>query len=159
MMYLKTDAGRDEVHARRLPLTPAQRQVLILCDGERYYEDLLEMMPSATLCLAVEGLLARGLLQQRDIARPVKDEPPPMDEAARFRAMVELATSMAVDLGFVARIQAQLQIEKAQNSRDLIGVVNLLHRNLSEQGKKTPLLGLRLHKLLQLATIDPQQAA
>jgi hypothetical protein len=156
MMFLKTEAGRREIQARTLALTAAQRQVLILCDGERYHEDLLEMMPAATLRVALEGLLARGLLESRDIERPPKEEPPQLDETERFRAMVELATSMAVDLGFVARIQAQLQIEKAQNARDLVGVVNLLHRNLAEQGKKTPLLGLRLNKLLQLATMDSQ---
>ncbi|MBC5765925.1 hypothetical protein [Ramlibacter albus] len=155
MMYLKSDAGRHEVQARSLALTPAQRQVLILCDGERYYEDLVEMMPAATLRPALEYLCEQGLLQPKDIARPVKEEPVPLDEASRFRAMVELATSMAVDLGFVARIQAQLAIEKAQNPQDLTGVVALLYRNLAEHGKKTPLLALRLNKLRQLAQMQP----
>jgi hypothetical protein len=155
MMYLKTDAGRNEVHARSQPLTPGQRQVLILCDGERYYEDLLEMMPAANLRPALEYLCGHGLLLPKDVARPVKEEPLPLDDASRFRAMVELATSMAVDLGFLARIQAQLAIEKAQNPRDLTGVVNLLYKNLAEHGKKTPLLGLRLNKLRQLAEMQP----
>jgi hypothetical protein len=155
MMYLKTDAGRHELQARTRPLTPGQRQVLILCDGERYYEDLVEMMPAATLRPALEYLCDHGLLLPKDVARPVKEEPPPLDEASRFRAMVELATSMAGDLGFVARIQAQLQIEKAQNPQDLQGVVALLYKNLAEHGKKTPLLALRLNKLRQLAQAQP----
>jgi hypothetical protein len=155
MMYLKSLAGRNEVHARSLPLTPGQRQVLILCDGERFYEDLAEMMPAATLLPALESLCKLGLLTPKDIARPVREEPLPLDEGARFRAMVELATSMAVDLGFVARIQAQLAIEKAQNARDLGGVVNLLYKNLAEHGKRTPLLALRLNKLRQLAQAQP----
>lgn len=155
MMYLKTDAGRNEVQARFLPLTPGQRQVLILCDGERYYEDLLEMMPAATLRPALEALCDQGLLLPKDVARPVKEAPPPMDDADRFRAMVELATSMAVDLGFASRIKAQLSIEKAQTPADLTGVVNLLYRNLAEHGKRTPLLALRLNKLKQLAEMQP----
>jgi hypothetical protein len=155
MIYLKTDAGRDEVQARRLSLPPAQRQVLILCDGERYAEDLAEMIPPATLQPALDALVALGLLNARDVARPVKEEAPALGEAERFRLMVELATSMAVDLGFVARVQAQLAIEKASNPRDLVGVVNLLYRNLAGKGRKTPLLGLRLAKLRDLAALEP----
>lgn len=151
MLYLKTDAGRDELQARRLPLTPGQRQVLILCDGERFYEDLLEMMPAGTLEPAVAELVRLGLLCARDEVRPPKDEPVVLTEAERFRAIVELATSMAVDLGFASRIKAQLAIERASSVKDLTGVVDLLYKNLAEQGKKTPLLGLRLNKLRQLA--------
>jgi len=35
------------------------------------------------------------------------------------------------------------------------GVVNLLYKNLAEQGKRTPLLALRLNKLRQLAQAQP----
>jgi hypothetical protein len=62
--------------------------------------------------------------------------------------MTELATSMVVELGFTARIKAQLQIEKAQSLQDLTGVVELLSRHL----KSTPLMTLRLNKLRELAT-------
>jgi len=155
MLYLKTDAGRQELQARSLPLTPAQRQVPILCDGERFYEDLAEMMPDARLKPVVDSLVAQGLLYAKDIPRPAKEEPVVLDDAQRFRAMVELATSMALDLGFIARVQAQLAIEKAQNPGDLSGVVSLLYKNLAEQGKKTPLLALRLNKLRQLAEMQP----
>lgn len=151
MLYLKTDAGRDEMQSRRLPLSPSQRQVLILCDGDRYYEDLLEMMPEATLKPAVRQLTALHLLEAREQERPIKVEAAPLTDADRFRAIVELATSMAVDLGFAARIKAQLQIERANSVQDLTGVVDLLYKNLAEQGKKTPLLALRLNKLRQLA--------
>lgn len=154
MLYLKTDAGREELQARRLPLTPGQRQVLILCDGERFYEDLVDMMPDASLQRAVESLVALGLLVARETERPPKAEPVVLSEAERFRAIVELATSMAVDLGFASRIKAQLAIERASSVSDLNGVVDLLYKNLAEQGKKTPLLGLRLNKLRQLARAE-----
>jgi len=151
MLYLKTESGRAEMQARRLPLTPGQRQVLILCDGERFYEDLLEMLPEATLRPAVRQLSALKLLEAREVEYRPKAEPHALTESERFRAIVELATAMAVDLGFAARIKAQLQIEKASTVADLTGVVDLLCRNLTEQGKRTPLLGLRLSKLMQLA--------
>ena len=156
MLYLKTDAGRAELQARVLALTPAQRQVLILCDGERHDADLREMLPQANLGPALAQLCALGLLQAKDVPLPVKAaEPVPLTEAERFRAMVELATSMAVDLGFASRVRAQLQIEKAQDVRDLNGVVDLLYKNLAEHGKRTPLLALRLNKLRQLAGLVP----
>lgn len=152
MIYLKTAAGRAEVQARQLPLTPGQRQVLILCDGLRHEEDLGEMIPGPILKPALQALVEQGLLELKEVAHVPKPAPVVLTEAERFRTMVELATSMAVDLGFAARIKAQLQIEKASNAQDLAGVVDLLYKNLAEHGKKTPLLGLRLQKLRQLAS-------
>lgn len=153
MLYVKTEAGRAEVQGRTLPLTPSQRQVLILCDGERQLDDLVEMIPEASLKPALEQLLAHGLLEGRAApARAVKPPPVELDDAERFRAIVELATSLAVDLGFAARIKAQLQIERANTVSDLTQTVDLLCKHLTEQHKNTPLMALRLNKLRQLAT-------
>jgi len=150
MLYIKTDAGRNEVQGRTLQLTPSQRQVLILCDGERQLDDLLEMIPAEALKASLAHLCGQGLLKTRAAPpRVVKSEPVELDEAQRYRAIVELATSMAVDLGFAARIKAQLQIERAQTVADLTGVVELLCTHL----KSTPLMALRLNKLRQLASI------
>jgi len=153
MLYVKTEAGRGEVQGRTLPLTPSQRQVLILCDGERHLDDLLEMIPEASLKAALEQLCAQGLLEGRAVPpRAVKPPPVELTDAERFRAIVELATSLAVDLGFAARIKAQLQIERANTVSDLTQTVDLLCKHLTEQHKNTPLMALRLNKLRQLAT-------
>jgi hypothetical protein len=149
MLYAKTDAGRSEVLGRSRALTPAQRQVLILCDGERHFEDLAEMMPGNGLKPALDQLVLEGLVVLHDAtphARPVEVA---LSDIDRYRAIVELATSMAVDLGFAARIKAQLQIEKAVTVQDLTGVVELLCKHL----KPTPLMALRLNKLKQLAQV------
>jgi hypothetical protein len=148
MLYVKTDAGRSEVQGRTHPLTPSQRQVLILCDGERHFEDLTDMIPPDTLKAAMDHLLKAGLVTLQDTVVKVKAVEVELTEAERYRAIVELATSMAVDLGFTARIRAQLQIEKAQSVQDLTGVVDLLCKHLHN----TPLMTLRLNKLRQLAT-------
>jgi hypothetical protein len=145
MLYVKTDAGRLELQARALPLSPSQRQVLILCNGERRQDDLLEMMPAETLKSALEQLCQHGLVEARQVAPRVK-APVVLTDAERYRAIVELATSMMVELGFTARIRAQLQIEKAQSLQDLAGVVELLCKHL----KSTPLMTLRLNKLREL---------
>jgi hypothetical protein len=150
MLYVKTETGRNEVLHRTLPLTPAQRQVLILCDGERHLEDLGEMLPAETIRPLLDHLLARGLLVLKDAAIKEKVVEVPLTEGERYRAIVELATSMATDLGFTARIRAQLQIEKAQTVSDLTGVVGLLCKHL----QKTPLMALRLNKLRQLASLE-----
>jgi hypothetical protein len=148
MLYAKTEAGRKEVLSRTLPLAPAQRQVLILCDGERHVEDLGDMLPAESVRPALEHLLAHGLVALRDAAIKEKPVEVRLTEAERFRAVVELATSMARDLGFTARVRAQLQIEKAGGIQDLTGVVELLCKHL----QKTPLMALRLEKLRRLAT-------
>ncbi|MEZ0308065.1 MAG: hypothetical protein ACAH21_09070 [Ramlibacter sp.] len=148
MLFAKTEAGRTEVQARTRPLTPAQRQVLILLDGERHMEDVVQMLPAGAAAPALEHLVREGLVSLRDAApleRPV--EAAPLSEAERYRAVVGLATSMVSELGFTARIRAQLQIEKAQSLQDLSGVVELLCTHL----KSTPLMTLRLNKLRQLA--------
>jgi hypothetical protein len=147
MLYVKTEAGRNEVLHRTLPLTPAQRQVLILCDGDRHLEDIGDTISADALRAALEHLLASKLLVLKDSAIKEKPVEVPLTEAERYRAVVELATSMATDLGFTARIRAQLQIEKAQTLHDLTDVVSLLCKHLD----KTPLMALRLNKLRRLA--------
>src|SRR4051812_999831 len=132
MLYVKTEAGRKEVLQRSPALTPAQRQVLILCDGERHLEDLGAMMPADAVRPALEHLVARGLLALRDAAVKVIPVEVPLTEPERYRAIVELATSMATDLGFAARVRAQLQIERAQSIPDLTGVIELLCKHLQK---------------------------
>jgi len=149
MLYIKTEAGRGEVQSRTRPLSPSQRQVLILCDGERHLEDLDAMMPPEAVKPALFQLVGMGLLTLKDGTAKVKPPEVELSEADRYRAAVELATSMAVDLGFTARVRAQLQIEKAQSMEDLTGVVDLLCKHL----KATPLMALRLNKLKQLAHV------
>jgi len=149
MLYIKTEAGRAEVQSRTRPLSPSQRQVLILCDGERHLEDLDAMMPPEAVKPALFQLVGMGLLTLKDGTAKAKPAEVELSEADRYRAAVELATSMAVDLGFTARVRAQLQIEKAQSMEDLTGVVELLCKHL----KATPLMTLRLNKLKQLANV------
>jgi len=149
MLYVKTEAGRGEVQSRTRPLSPSQRQVLILCDGERHLEDLDAMMPPEAVKPALFQLVGMGLLTLKDGTAKAKPPEVELSEADRYRAAVELATSMAVDLGFTARVRAQLQIERAQSMEDLTGVVELLCKHL----KATPLMALRLNKLKQLAHV------
>lgn len=147
MIYAKTDAGRVEVQARNRSLSPSQRQVLILCDGERHVEDLARMVAPEALAAALDQLAAGGLLAMVDETVKVLPVEVELTASERYRAAVELATSMAAELGFAARVRAQLQIERAQSMGDLTQVVDLLCRHLQD----TPLMSLRLGKLKQLA--------
>jgi hypothetical protein len=147
MLYVKTETGRSELQARSVALTPAQRQVLILCNGERQHKDLLAMLPAETLKSALEQLCAHGLLEARAVAAPVAQAEVELSDSERYRAAVELATAMVGELGFTARIKAQLQIEKAQSLQDLKDVVELL----CSHTKATPVMTGQLKRLRQLA--------
>jgi hypothetical protein len=149
MLYVKTETGRAELQARSIALTPAQRQVLILCNGERQHKDLLAMVPAETLKASLEQLCAHGLLEAREVAAPVAQAEPEaeLSDSERYRAAVALATAMVGELGFTARIKAQLQIEKAQSLQDLKDVVELLCSHI----KATPVMTGQLKKLRQLA--------
>ena len=151
MRYLKTAQGRAEVLARKLNLSPALRRVLILCDGERDAVALLQIFPEATLQPALDQLCALGLLAYQQEAAPFVEQPA-LSDADRFQEIVTLATTMAADLGFTARVKAQLQIERAQNLGDLSDVVGLLCKNLESQGREHPQLEQKLRKLKRLAT-------
>lgn len=149
MLYVKTEAGRAELQARSVALTPAQRQVLILCNGERQHKDLLAMVPAETLKSALDQLCAHGLLESREAAVATAQVEPEvaLSDSERYRAAVELATTMVGELGFTSRIKAQLQIERAQSLQDLQDVVELLCSHI----KATPMMTGRLKKLRQLA--------
>ena len=154
-LYTKTEAGRAALAERGRSLAPAERQVLILCDGERDLEDLLELLPEETLMPALAHLTVRGLVAARPAPAKVRVKPVELSEAQRFRLIVILATAMATELGFIARISAQLQIERAQTIGELQGVVELLCKHLDN----TPLMALRLNKLRQLAGSDRDPSA
>ncbi|MCJ0762333.1 hypothetical protein [Variovorax terrae] len=154
MLYVKTEAGRAELSSREHGLTPHQRQVLILCDGERTFEQLVQMMPPTTLAAALERLCNLGLLTSHVpvVLRPVqpKREVAGGDPSDRYRATVRLATEIASGLGFTARLKAQLQIEKAQGFADLSHVVASLCSALEDKGNP-PQLTAKLHSLRQMA--------
>src|SRR5512133_1182778 len=89
MLYIKTDDGRHEVQGRTKALTPAQRQVLILCDGERHAEDLGQMVPAGALQPALDRLIAMGLVRLADEAPKIAPVEVELTEAQRYRAIVE----------------------------------------------------------------------
>ncbi len=152
MLYVKTEAGRIELQARAHGLSPSQRQVMILCDGDRHVEDLAEMMSQTSMAADIERLCNLGLLAARSSRpRALQAQAVELTESDRYRAAVELATSLAMDLGFTARVKAQLQIERANSITDLSDVVALLCKHLTDKHKDTPLMSLRLNKLRQLA--------
>jgi len=153
MRYLKTEQGRAEVQARQRNLSPALRRVLIMCDGERDVDQLLQVFPEATLHSALDQLCQQGLVAPHTPAPAVAAfvEQPALSEADRYREIVKLATAMAADLSFAARVKLQLRIESAANLADLGEVVGLLCKNLEDQSRDSPLIDHKLRKLKRLA--------
>jgi len=85
VLHTKTDAGRAALGERGRSLAPAERQVLILCDGERDIEDLLELLPEETLTPALVHLTTRGLIVAQPAPRKVRLKPVELSEAQRYR--------------------------------------------------------------------------
>ena len=71
-IYRKTGKGQHEIDTRALRLAPRFRSLLILVDGRRSDEELLQLMPSAGL-EALEALSTMGFIEAIGItpqARP-----------------------------------------------------------------------------------------
>ena len=140
MRFHKTESGRAEIQQRHEGLSARARQVLLLCDGKRSYDDLAGMMPADALQRAIEELLGRGLVQPEQTGHEVQETEPallaptmmdrlagPMLTAAeRYQMAVQAATELVGGLGFAARFKAQMRIERAASLEELASIVDEL---------------------------------
>lgn len=61
-VYAKTDQGRDEVAQRSRGLTPRQRSILIMVDGQKAVSALAALMPAAQLQGVLDELVGLRLI-------------------------------------------------------------------------------------------------
>lgn len=98
LVYVKTEAGRAALVSVRSQLSVRERQILLLCTGERDLPDLQKVF-GASLWSALQQLLARGLVQLQprqasqlqDLVQPYSPPDfgltlPPLDFAASSSA-------------------------------------------------------------------------
>jgi hypothetical protein len=136
MRFQKTDSGRAEIQLRQHGLSPRARQVLLLCDGRRSCEDLVQLMPVEALQRAIEELRSRGLVEPEhtphdsEATEPAALTPmmdrlagPAPTSAERYQMAAQAATELVGALGFAARFRAQMRIEKASTLEELAGIV------------------------------------
>ena len=118
MRYLKTSLGREALRHRDPRLSPQERQLLILCTGERDVDELGRLM-CAPMDDVVERLAALGFLRRADdtewapstwapstvfsstmlptewSASQLMQTRPPVDDVAAARAAIEAALAVA----------------------------------------------------------------
>ena len=134
MQYKKTELGRTALHNRSFALTPRQRAVFIMFDGNRSVEEVIQI----TACLGVtvedvnflvsSGLLASlaeptalsvksVVLHATPTASAAEDLPIPLDQAHYSRAY-PIATRLTAALG-LRGFRLNLAVEAAGNLRKL----------------------------------------
>jgi hypothetical protein len=136
MRFQKTDSGRAEIQLRQHGLSPRARQVLLLCDGHRSCEDLVQLMSVEALQRAIEELRSRGLVEPEhtphdsEATEPAALTPlmdrlarPAPTSAERYQMAAQAATELVGALGFAARFRAQMRIEKASTLEELADIV------------------------------------
>jgi hypothetical protein len=113
MIYKKTEWGRSALRDRSLGLTPPQRSTLIMFDGKRSTDDVLQAMAGLAVTTDdVNHLLALGLLEASAVApaaapvpalapagmQEIAGAPSPSEQAHYLRAY-PIATRLTAGLG------------------------------------------------------------
>ena len=93
--YSKTEAGRNEIRARALPLPRTARNLLLIIDGSRAASEWLGLVHGAAEA-DLDGLLAQGLLEPA--AAPAGASPAPTQ--ARREPSAEALLSALNGLGY-----------------------------------------------------------
>ncbi|RJG01931.1 hypothetical protein [Noviherbaspirillum sedimenti] len=117
LVFSKTEKGREEMSSRAHGLTPMQRRVLIIIDGSKDLETIIEMVPamvpSGQLQEILSHLLEHGFIAQTDSdargqshagalrATPVESAAPAPAPAARGNAPVVAPAASGAEAGGV----------------------------------------------------------
>ena len=111
-IFLKTDAGRDEIKSRSRGLSMATRAILLMVDGQRNVAALRTVIagskaPDDTL----EMLLAQGLIEARTVAGPPSVASISMPRSATMARPTDspAANAAATDLGSTSRADVDPQ--------------------------------------------------
>ncbi|MDO5291012.1 MAG: hypothetical protein Q4F13_15480 [Pseudomonadota bacterium] len=73
LVYVKTQAGREALATLRSQLNVRERQILLLCTGERNLAALQEVF-GASLWSALQQLVARGLVELQPRHKPLPED-------------------------------------------------------------------------------------
>jgi hypothetical protein len=159
LRYIQTTTGRNELIDERSGLSAREREVLLLCEQSRSFDELLRVVPQADLVEALESLLlARCLSSQPEFAGLPGEglAASGLSDAERFRVVIDMLTSLAAELPFVARVRFQLRIERITDfegaqalSMELAPMIGTHNRVLAD-------VTSRVHQLRRLiASRDP----
>ena len=127
MILAKTPAGQQALKDRSLPLSMRQRAALILVDGKRSVENILQSTDAAAEDIAhlrslqlvdVAGAAQTGAAHEAQLAPE-----PPTDRSAqeRYAAAYPIATRLTAGLGLFG-VRLNLAVEAASSYEDLVAL-------------------------------------
>lgn len=142
-ILIKTDAGQREIRDRAIDLPRSARTLLVLVDGARSSDELLEMVKGAT-AKDVDALVQAGLIAlagQANSAKPAagKGPAPAPAEAAPavklgFKELYDCLTELIREqLGVLKAFKYTLEVEKASTVDDLMNVAKRFVDDVQKQ--------------------------
>jgi hypothetical protein len=140
---IKTEAGQRELRERAVDLPRSARTLLVLVDGVRSTDDLLEMVKGAT-SQDVEILLQAGLIATSGTASSSKSvagkaaTPVPTEAAPavklEFKELYDCLTELIREqLGVLKAFKYTLEVEKASTVDDLMPVAKRFIEDVQKQ--------------------------
>ena len=153
LRYIQTTTGRNELSDERSGLTAQERVVLLLCGQSRSFEELVRVVPQPVLVETLESLLlARCLSSQAEFAGlPAEGiATSSLSDAERFRVVIDILTSLAAELPFVARVRIQLRIERVTCFGEALALASELAPMIGMHSPVGADVASRIHKLRRL---------
>jgi hypothetical protein len=126
MIPVKTALGQQVLKDRSIKLTPRERAALILFDGKRSLEEVLQATAAAGICRGdVDCLFEQGLVAaQAAAAAPAAEEKAPAPSPTtreRYAVAYPIASQLAASLG-LRGVRLSLAVEGATTFEDLVAV-------------------------------------
>lgn len=129
VIYDKTDKGREEIAARRYGLAPRLRPLLVMVDGKKHADELLDKLAAIGLSAAnLQELADAGYIQACHRSEPAPVEAPPevarepvaeLGEKERFLAVYQFYNDTIKSAVGLRGFGLQLKVEKASTLDEL----------------------------------------
>ena len=105
-IYCKTQAGADALTAGRGALSSSARQLLILLDGERDFDELSRIFGEETLYRLLPFLESQGFVEPLNGGATAQDEPPAPPTTTRLGISTALPTTVLTPEPTVTQVAA-----------------------------------------------------
>lgn len=136
-ILIKTEAGQRELKDRAIDLPRSARTLLVLVDGARATDELLEMVKGATI-KDVDSLLQAGLIAASKAAAGKAAAPAPAEARPavklEFKELYEcLIELIREQLGVLKAFKYTIEVEKASTVDDLMAVAKRFVDDVQKQ--------------------------
>jgi hypothetical protein len=153
LRYIQTTTGRNELIDDHSGLSTQERVVLLLCEQSRSFEELVRVVPQSVLVETLESLLlARCLSSEAEFAGLPGEgiAASSLSDAERFRVVIDILTSLAAELPFVARVRIQLRIERVCGFDEALALATEMAPMIGTQHPGQAEVTSRIHTIRRL---------